>query len=83
MLYGGGDPEWLHELPREHRVTVMAYMLARKESDLALWSTSGLQASDLVHLLSTVSTGRKSTTAGGDLMDGLLGQLLAEPDLSG
>ena len=79
LIYGGGDPEWLLEQPREKRVQIMAYTLARKEAELGFWSGAGLQASDLVHLLSKITTAT-AKPKGGDLMDGLLGQLWTDPE---
>jgi|TARA_R100001530_G_scaffold124435_1_gene92627 hypothetical protein len=57
----------------------MAYVLARKDKELAFWSSSGVQAGDLVHLLSAVATGKRQGPRG-DMMDGLLGQLEDEAE---
>lgn len=58
----------------------MAYTLARKERDAALWSSAGVQASDLVHLVSQVAGSKRKAKPKGDLMDGVLAQLWDDPD---
>lgn len=62
-------------MPRDKRVRVLAWALARKEADLALWSVSPLQSTDVAHLLARVLAQPKGKPKD-SIMGGILSQLL-------
>jgi len=49
LLYGGGDLDWLVDLPRADRVRILGYMHARKDERMGMLSVAGVQATDLIH----------------------------------